>query len=472
MDYQSWIEGINGKASLYSFDILPDGQYSEIRLMAVNRASEGMILMNPDAPVFYPGIPYRTYWMDLNFENFIYKSAETLEPLYSYVNARGVWLKGFYIPISDIWDEEPKEQKPDGTRTFFCLYVVHFEEQAKAESMLKRSTEVSNAVLDIGIKLHESNDFYQSMGEVVSSIMDFCGAEMCSIYTVDKASQECIFINNDGVQKQIMDDLSSEMGRTPIEIAKAWEKDLALSDCLILDDLSVIEERDPVWYKSMKRHGIYNIVLFAIRHNHELVGFIWGANFDVNRRRRIKETLELTTFLLAAGIANHQLLSKLEIKSTVDSLTQIGNRNAMAELILEFEKGDKERLKNLGVVFIDLNGLKKINDQKGHSAGDKLLIRASSIIKAVYSDDHIFRAGGDEFVIFCPNTTEEIIAEKVTQLKKMADATSDVSFAGGSVYSNGEYDINYIIKTADERMYQDKKAFYSSNPEKTEEFRK
>ena len=37
MDYQSWLEGIDGLASLYSFDILPDGSYSEIRLMGVNK---------------------------------------------------------------------------------------------------------------------------------------------------------------------------------------------------------------------------------------------------------------------------------------------------------------------------------------------------------------------------------------------------------------------------------------------------
>ena len=466
MDYQSWIEGIKSKASLYSFDILPDGTYSEIRLMAVNRESEGMVRMNPEAPEFYPGIPYRNYWMDLNFENFVYKCAETLEPLYSYVNARGVWLKGFYIPISDIWDEEPAEPKPEGTRTFFCLYVVYFTKQVKPASMIQRPTEVSNAVLDIGIKLHESKDFFRSMKDVVASIMEFCGAEMCSIYTVDKIGQECFFVNEDGVQDQMLTSLSAEMGRSPIEIAEAWEKDLALSDCLILDDLSVIEERDPVWYQSMKRHDIYNIVLFAIRHNQTLVGFIWVANFDINRRELIKETLELTTFLLAAVIANHQLLSKLEIKSTIDSLTQIGNRNAMTEYILELERGNEEQLKKLGVVFIDLNGLKRVNDAEGHSAGDKLLIRASSIIKAVYGGDHIFRAGGDEFVIFSPNTTKEEVAEKVTQLKKMADATPDVSFAVGSVYSNGEYDITYVIKTADERMYQDKKAFYSSNPGK------
>ena len=61
MDFQTWIEGINGLASLYAFDILPDGTNSEIRLMAVNRQNVGMLQMNPNAPEFYPGIPYRNY---------------------------------------------------------------------------------------------------------------------------------------------------------------------------------------------------------------------------------------------------------------------------------------------------------------------------------------------------------------------------------------------------------------------------
>ncbi len=74
MDYQSWIEGIDGLASLYSFDILPDGSFSEIRLMAVNSQNEGMLHFSPDAPEFYPGIPYRNYWMDLNFERYLYES--------------------------------------------------------------------------------------------------------------------------------------------------------------------------------------------------------------------------------------------------------------------------------------------------------------------------------------------------------------------------------------------------------------
>ena len=55
--------------------------------------------MGPDAPKFYPGIPWRRYYTDLNFESYIYKSASCNEFLYSYANAHGHWVKGFYMPL-------------------------------------------------------------------------------------------------------------------------------------------------------------------------------------------------------------------------------------------------------------------------------------------------------------------------------------------------------------------------------------
>ncbi|MBO6207857.1 MAG: hypothetical protein J6O73_13075 [Lachnospiraceae bacterium] len=52
----------------------------------------------------------------------------------------------------------------------------------------------------------------------------------------------------------------------------------------------------------------------------------------------------------------------------------------------------------------------------------------------------------------------------MTQLRALADQTNDVSFAVGSVYCTGDYDINNAIQEADERMYQDKKAYYEKHP--------
>ncbi len=464
MDYQSWIEGIDGLASLYSFDLLEDGSYSEIRLMAVNKQSVGMLHMNPDAPEFYPGIPYRNYWMDLNFENYVYKCASTSSPLYSYVNARGFWLKGFYMPISNIWDDDEMPEPPEGSRRLFCLYVITYSDQVETDSMTIKSPEVTRAVLDIGIKLHEAQDFYQSVTDVAAQIKEFCGAERCALYTVDKDTKECSFIDSTGIRNQFMEEFARKMGRTPFEVATAWENDLALSDCLLIDNLSIIEERDPAWYQSLCYYNIHNIILYAIRYGQTLVGFIWATDYDATKTDQIKETLELSTFLVAAVIKNHQLMSKLEIKSTVDTLTQVGNRNAMDEYITEYTQEPEKCPKSMAVVFADLNGLKKTNDENGHDAGDKLLVRAAALLKIVFSDNQVYRIGGDEFVVLCPDITEEKMREQVCQLKGMADNTNDVSFAVGSVYCHGEYDINAAIQAADEQMYQDKKAYYGKYP--------
>ena len=464
IDFQTWIEGIQGLASLYSFDILQDGSFSEIRLMAVNKMNVGMLQMNPNAPEFYPGIPYRTYWMDLNFESFVYKCASTGEPLYSYVNARGVWLKGFYIPINGIWDTV-NEADP-GIRTVYCLYIISYSDKADSESMTQKSSEVARSIMGLSVRLHETPDFYQAMALTAEEIRKICQAEKCSLYTVDKNTQQCVFINENGVQEEYLKLFATEMGRTPFEVAEAWEKDLALSDCLLLENLEVIRERDPAWYKSLETHGIRNLVLYAIRYNQVLVGFIWAANYDVERLELIKETLELSTFLIAAVITNHQLVSRLEFRSTIDGLTQVGNRNAMNDRVDRFLSGEDKLPEKMGIVFVDINGLKVVNDREGHEAGDKLLVRAAALLKIAFADFEIYRAGGDEFVVYCPDITEEQMNHMVSQLRGLSDNTSDVSFAIGTEYCTGDYDICVGMQNADGRMYNDKAEYYRNHPEK------
>ncbi len=472
MDFQSWIENVEGMASVYAFDIMPDGSFSEIRLMAFNSQNSFMTRLGPDAPKFYPGIPYRSYFTDLNFESFVYKSGSTHEPLYSYVNARGVWLKGFYLPITEPGTVSAEvaaqlgAEGADSVKTVYCLYIATFSMDAVSDSMTQRSADVSNAVMNISIKLHETQDFYQSMAAAAGEIKAVCGAKKCSLYTVDKTSRKCCFINEDGVQAEYLRTFAAEMERTPFEVALGWEKDLAMSDCLLLDDLSVIEDRDPMWYKSLKSHGIRNLILYAVRYNQLMVGFIWAANYDTSKMMQIKETLELTTFMIAAVIANYQLVSRLEEKSTIDGLTQVSNRNAMNDRVDEYVSGKKKLPERMGIVFTDLNGLKAVNDEAGHDAGDKLLSRAAALLKIAFGDHEIYRSGGDEFVVFCPDISEQTLKQQAAQLRALADNTSDVSFAIGLYYCTGEYDIYHAMQAADENMYKDKEDYYRRNPDK------
>ncbi len=467
MDFQSWIDNVEGWASIYSFDIMPDGSHSEIRLMAFNRQNGFMANLPPEAPKFYPGIPYRNYFTDINFESFVYRCGTEQKHLYSYVNARGVWIKGFYLPITEpgTVSAEPPKKDENGKTTVYCLYTATFSPEVESDSMLQRSSEISNAVMNISVKLHESQDFFQAMAAAVGEIKTVCGAEKCSLYVVDKNTQKCSFINERGVQDEYLKEFAAQMDCTPHEIAIKWEEDLALSDCMLLNDLSVVKERDPVWYSSLISHGINNIILYAVRFNRMLVGFIWAANYDTSAMMKIKEILELTSFMIAAMIANYQLVSRLEIKSTIDGLTQVSNRNAMNDRVDSFVSGKAVLPETIGIVFADLNGLKAVNDAQGHDAGDKLLQRAAALIRIAFGDDEIYRAGGDEFVIFGPGITAEKLEEKIAQLRALADNTSDVRIALGSEFCTGEYDICHGMQLADERMYKDKDEYYRLHPD-------
>ena len=410
--------------------------------------------VNPNAPKFVPNTPYSLYFKDVNFEAFVYKCASNNDPLYSCANAHGSWIHGMYLPLGS-----------DGN-THYCCYVSKHTEEPDSGAVANRSASVSSAIINISVDLHRSQDFTEAMKQTVKNIKGICDSEICALFIVDKANETCELITENGSEPDYLNELASSMNRTPYETALAWEKDLARSDCLILDELSVIKERDKLWHDSLISYNISSIVFYAVRFNQELVGFIWAANFDSDKMMQIKETLELTTFFIGAVISNHQLLRQLEFMSMIDMLTYARNRNALNKRIDSLSSSNNNRPDKLGIVYADLNGLKTVNDNDGHEAGDKLLKHAAELLNETFEAYEIYRAGGDEFVVFCPDISEETLSERIIQLKKLAEDTADVSFAIGYGLFESDYDIINSMQLTDERMYDDKKEYYKLHPDK------
>ena len=333
------------------------------------------------------------------------------------------------------------------------------------ESRSQKSSKIANAVMEISMKLHEARDYYRDMAGTVGYIGELCGAERCMLLTVDSSIRKCTLIDARGQQADLLKKRTEQMGLTPYELAEKWEADLAMNDCLISDGLKEIEEKDPVWFRALSAEGTRNLILYPVRYNLRTVGYILAVNHDTRKTTEIKETLEVSAFLLAMVIANHQLVSRLKLKSTIDELTQVNNRSAMNDRIERLAAGEVQKPNTMGVVFADLNGLKMVNDDQGQETGDMLLKRASALLKIAFGGCDIYRAGGDEFVVLCPEIDEEKMKELVSRLRSLANNTPDVSFAIGTEFCSGEYDINKAIQAASDDMYQDKKEFYDSHPE-------
>ena len=459
MDFDTLLSGYKSKACVVSVDILPDDHYGNIRIVAGNKPHCDDMLKTMHKE-FIPGAPYQEYFPeDKNFEDFCYRSAILGQPLHTYVNLpfMNLWLNMFLLPLeSDI----------EGTG--YCLYSYEVTPHDDAKQRASLSADTSAKVLETCIKLRASGNIREKIKDVIDDIRKICESDHCCILLVDKENCECnTFCEsiNPGSTVQPMDNFLDEGF---FDITQTWDGTIGGSTCVIVknqQDREWLESVNPLWSKSLRDANVHSIVLFPLIYNENTLGYMWALNFNEESTVRIKETLELTTFFIASEIANYQLLQRLEKLSTMDMLTGAKNRNAMNNIISDIIAGKTKVKYPYSVIFSDLNGLKRVNDESGHTEGDHLLKTTASTLAGVFFEGEVYRAGGDEFMILAFDMDEKTLEARIERLEKQADKENISISVGTYVVHEGE-DIRNAMRIADERMYNDKKEYYDKHPER------
>lgn len=208
--------------------------------------------------------------------------------------------------------------------------------------------------------------------------------------------------------------------------------------------------------------------------------FNWTVMIFAQEEVIFKSLLYLHKVLLLAGFVEACLLvfyfswnlftvrklekSKLKIErqqeqlsyiSWQDMLTGLYNRNKYIQ-VLDSYTG--KLLSKIGVVYIDLNGLKRINDTQSHAAGDMYIRNAALEIAKVFPQA-AYRIGGDEFVVLAMDIPEQEFLQKVIILKEQMDA-AQVSTSCGFLWQESCNNLNTMLNEADKCMYEEKQEYY------------
>jgi diguanylate cyclase (GGDEF)-like protein len=153
-----------------------------------------------------------------------------------------------------------------------------------------------------------------------------------------------------------------------------------------------------------------------------------------------------------------RLLRDLNKLSNYDNMTGLNNRN-----YIENKLNKLEQEINLGIISLDLNGLKVNNDYLGHERGDFLLKSLANKIKYImskYENKDIARIGGDEFVIILYDT-EEMVLQKIKndilEVCDNPDLEKRVSVSIGTAFSKNNINVFKLLQEADANMYEMKK---------------
>lgn len=243
-----------------------------------------------------------------------------------------------------------------------------------------------------------------------------------------------------------------------------WEKFLEHSTSVVIEDIEVLKDDDPVDYWNLKRQGIERIIDAPFYHDGKLIGYLGVDNYEKSELVNTVTVLETVSYFIASKITNHRLMEELEYASCYDALTGLHNRNACMEKI-DFLM---QHPSCVGIVYADVNGLKEINDTRGHQAGDEALQRAAHLLAKCYGSENAYRMGGDEFLVLMPLVKELDFKASFRRLRELVGREQDLSIALGSDWVADTTHLNEAICRTDQRMYSDKVEFYNRRGKKRE----
>ena len=451
MDYQAFVDMIAVPCAVVSVERTAEGGCGAVRYAKVNRAFLELRKGDFREGMLYHGDRQR----DLRFEEFCFRAAFHGQRIYDYTEsaALGVWGDIVMLPLA-------REREDLG----YCQFMIELTTAADPRRMATVSAETSVAVIRECIQLMAPKDFHSRVGDVLRDIVDSTDALAGRVILTDREKQtvrtfcECF---REGAP------LPAPEEGVPWDIVRSWQEIAGITRTLIVtnaQEMKILARYNPAMAEHMRACGAKSLLLVPLRRRSLFVGYLYLVDFRVQDVVEIKERVELISFFLGSETANQLLVTRLETISHTDALTGLRNRSAMNRRLHALTQSEKSP--PFGVINLDLNGLKDVNDSEGHEAGDRLLLRAAETLSGLASRENVYRTGGDEFIIVADGMDEAAFARLTETLRAAGGEGAELSFALGACWSDGTLSLTELFRTADARMYEDKKAFYARHPER------
>ncbi len=297
----------------------------------------------------------------------------------------------------------------------------------------------------------------ESLDEAVNAVLE----KICRFHEADRAyifelAREKGIIKNtyewcmEGVQPQ--KEFLQEIQAPPY-----WLRHFEKQENIIIENLENDKNISPEEYDILKMQNIKSLMVVPFYKNGRCAGFV-GVDNPGHMLYEIS-LLKSLTYFFVTEMKKRRIERRMEYMSYHDALTGANNRN---KYIGALESLEGFPVKSLGVAFIDLNGLKEINDKYGHSRGDEAIKGTCRVIKNHFRHEDVYRIGGDEFVVIASDMPENTFLNRIDAVKKEIEETKSYSVAVGCVWTDKKTDIRSITEKADNIMYLDKKRHYSA----------
>ncbi|WP_337581570.1 sensor domain-containing phosphodiesterase [Phascolarctobacterium faecium] len=330
---------------------------------------------------------------------------------------------------------------------------------------LKNMLDVQTLITNCVRMLYAVDDLDQTINAVLTQIGEFLVSDRAYVFEIkDELMNNTHEWTAPGISPQL-----EKLQQLDLSLISDWLPFFEKNDCIIIDDVEQLQKTNPAAYATLHAQEITSLIAAPIFLDNKLAGYIGIDNYDSEKIKNSSYLLLSMSIFLSYAIRHRNHVDMLHRLSYHDLLTNALNRNAFMDVLSQFRPG---QYASAGIIYIDINGMKEINDFYGHHQGDKILITTVAKVFNLFKPDELFRIGGDEFVIITYDLTETDFYEKFNLLRNIFCEKTNLPFsiATGSCWVNSPSDLNSLLQQADSAMYTDKKKFYYGK-EKTSRYR-
>lgn len=330
---------------------------------------------------------------------------------------------------------------------------------------LKNMLDVQTLITNCVRMLYAVDNLDQTINAVLTQIGEFLVSDRAYVFEIkDELMNNTHEWTAPGISPQL-----EKLQQLDLSLISDWLPFFEKNDCIIIDDVEQLQKTNPAAYATLHAQEITSLIAAPIFLDNKLAGYIGIDNYDSEKIKNSSYLLLSMSIFLSYAIRHRNHVDMLHRLSYHDLLTNALNRNAFMDVLSQFRPG---QYASAGIIYIDINGMKEINDFYGHHQGDKILITTVAKVFNLFKPDELFRIGGDEFVIITYDLTETDFYEKFNLLRNIFCKKTNLPFsiATGSCWVKSPSDLNSLLQQADSAMYTDKKKFYYGK-EKTSRYR-
>jgi diguanylate cyclase (GGDEF)-like protein len=339
----------------------------------------------------------------------------------------------------------------------------------------KRHREVS-ALHSLALALAEAGTSDEVAQRLAASVPEVVDCDRVSVWLWDGVDERLRMQARAGGPDQLLSHLQG-MTISPAD-TPSLERMIAAPEPMFFH----AGERDPYIAELMETLGVIAMVVVPILARGDFLGVLTVSVSEHPKRldptRELLAQLTGVAALAATALKNGQLVDTLAFRANHDGLTGLLNRVGFRQRIDSIFATAESRDARMGLLFVDLNGFKDINDLYGHDAGDELIREVARRLHATTrAEDSIARFGGDEFAIILTDISsrdqlraaEERVRAVFPEAFRLGEVPVSIEASVGSaLFPEDGSTMAELVRHADAAMYVDKAKARSAREEKRE----